>query len=331
MAVTVRPLRRPDIPGVVEVRHLVWADEISTPASFAWRLDHPEPGEDARHWVATDGGQIVGFGFGARATWTEDAVARAFVGVRPERRGEGIGRRLFDAVDAYVERLDPLRTTTGTDQADERAARFVAHRGFRHTRDDQGWSIDPRVIDSGEFAGRREALESTGLRIVSMRALLDRPEVIYGLNLTLERDLPSDDPIASTYRSWLIHEFETPTFSPDASFAILDGDRPVAMTWIHLDLEGHRARHGMTGTLPAYRHQGLARLVKLASLRWLAEHGVTTLFTDNDTANVDMLALNDHLGFRPLTVWEFWVRDERSASAAGPGATGIRSPTPDRA
>lgn len=311
---TIRPLRRSDIPGLVEVRHLVWADEISTPASFAWRLDHPEPGEDARHWVATHRGQVVGFGFGARATWTEDEVARAFVGVHPDRRGEGIGRRLFDEVDVYVRRLRPARTQTGTDRADRRAARFVKARGFRHSRDDQGWSADPRAIDTGELAGRRDALEGRGLRLAHMRELLGRPEAIFGLHVALEHDLPSDDPIASTYASWRIHELETPTFSPDASFAILDGEVPVAMTWIHLDLGRHRARHGMTGTLPAYRHQGLARLVKLASIRWLADHGVTTLFTDNDTANTDMLALNEHLGFRPLTVWEFWVREEAPSS-----------------
>ena len=87
------------------------------------------------------------------------------------------------------------------------------------------------------------------------------------------------------------------------------------MTWIHLDAEGGRARHGMTGTLPAYRHQSLARMVKLASLAWLAEHGVTRLFTDNDIANRDMLALNEHLGFRPLTVFTMWAREAPTPTA----------------
>jgi GNAT superfamily N-acetyltransferase len=142
-----------------------------------------------------------------------------------------------------------------------------------------------------------------------MSTLRDRPKAIYDLNLALEQDLPSDDPIASTYDAWRRRELEPPTFSPEASFCVLDGDRPVAMTWIHVDLAGGRARHGMTGTLPAYRHQGLARLVKLASLAWLAGHGVERVFTDNDMANRDMLALNEHLGYQPLTVFAMWVRD----------------------
>lgn len=80
-----------------------------------------------------------------------------------------------------------------------------------------------------------------------------------------------------------------------------------------VDLGGRRAGHGLTGTLPAYRHRGLARLVKLASLEWLADRGVTIVYTDNDSTNADILALNEHLGFRPLGDIELWARNE------GPG------------
>lgn len=33
-----------------------------------------------------------------------------------------------------------------------------------------------------------------------------------------------------------------------------------------------------------------------------AEAGIRTLFTANDTTNADMLALNEHLGYRPTHV-----------------------------
>ena len=89
---------------------------------------------------------------------------------------------------------------------------------------------------------------------------------------------------------------------------MLAGDVPVALTWIRLDRAGRRAAHGMTGTLREYRHRGLAHLVKLASIAWLADHGITALYTDNDRENRDMLALNEHLGFRPLTVFDLWAR-----------------------
>ncbi len=308
-AVVVRPFRRRDITGVIEIRRLIWPDDVTTAESMAWSLDRADPAERARRWVATDRRRVVGFAVTGFAMWTSGRVAYAHFGVRPEWRHRGIGGRLFETLDAYLSTLRPSRTLSGTERDDEASSRFLRARGFRHTRDDQAWSVDPRTVSVAELAERRGAAESRGLRLVPMRSLLDRPEDIYRLNLALERDLPSDVPIAQPYPVWRTHELETPLFAPDASFCVLAGDEPVAMTWIVLDAAGRRARHGMTGTLPAYRHQGLARLVKLASIHWLAAHGVTALFTDNDTENRDMLALNEHLGFQPLTVFALWDRE----------------------
>jgi GNAT superfamily N-acetyltransferase len=312
--VLVRSLRRRDVPSVVDLRRLIWPDDVTTPESMAWTIEHADAEEHVRRWVASEHGRVVGFGVGGLASWTTGRVGYAYIGVRPARRRQGIGGRLFEAVDGHLAVLGLRRTLSGSERDDEPSARFLRARGFHRTRDDQAWSVDPRTVSVAELDERRAAAEARGLRLVPMRALLDRPEAIHRLNHALERDLPSDVPIAQPYDAWRIHELEDPLFAPDASFCVLADEEPVAMTWLVHDAPGHRARHGMTGTLPAYRHQGLARLVKLASIRWLAEHGVTALFTDNDTENRDMLALNEHLGFRPLTVFALWARE------ASPGA-----------
>jgi GNAT superfamily N-acetyltransferase len=283
---------------------------VSTPDSYAWGVDHPVPSERTRRWVATHEGRVVGFAVAARAAWTTGRVAVMYFGVEPAMRDRGIGRRLYDAAQAHVARLTPTRTMSATERGDEASIRFLAARGFHHTRDDQAWSVDPRAVPVAELAARRATAEAAGFRLVTARSLLDRPEALYRLNLALEHDLPSDVPIAEAYEPWRTQELESPLFSPDASFCVMAGDVPVAMTWIRLDHAGRRAAHGMTGTLPEYRHRGLAHLVKLASIAWLADHGVTALFADNDTQNRDMLLLNEHLGFRPLTVFELWARND---------------------
>jgi GNAT superfamily N-acetyltransferase len=295
---------------------MIWPDDVTTPESMAWTLDHADADEHVRRWVATDRLQVVGFAVGGLASWTTSRVAFAYFGVQPAWRRQGTGGRLFEALDRHLAVLGPERTVSGCERDDEPSARFLRARGFHRTRDDQAWSVDPRTVSLAEFDGRRAAAEARGLRLVPMRTLLDRPEAIFRLNHALERDLPSDVPIASPYEAWRIHELADPMFAPDASFCVLAGDEPVAMTWIVVDTAGARARHGMTGTLAACRHQGLARLVKLASIRWLAEHGVTALFTDNDTENRDMLALNEHLGFRPLAVFAMWAREAPSRTEA---------------
>jgi GNAT superfamily N-acetyltransferase len=236
-------------------------------------------------------------------------VAHVYVGVAPEWRGRGIGTRLFELAAGHAATLGATGLHTALDHGDAASARFVAARGFRHTRDLQSWSLDLGGVSLAELPARQTAAEGAGLRLVPIRELMDRPEDLYRLHVEIARDIPADVPIESTYQTWRIREFDTPLFDPDASFCILDGANPVALTWMFVDLAGRRAGHGITGTLPAYRHRGLARLAKLASLAWLADHDVAVVYTDNDTTNRDMLVLNEHLGFRPLVVIELWVRE----------------------
>jgi GNAT superfamily N-acetyltransferase len=308
--IVVRPMRRRDIPGFVELRRHLWADDVATVESLAWSLAHERAEVQARRWVATDRGRVVGAAAASRASWSSArAVAQCHVGVHAARRGRGIGGLLFAEVERHLARIGAARTLCGTERGDEPSARFMRDRGFHHTRDDQAWSLDPRTVSLAEFPTRRAAAEAAGFRLVPVRELLNRPRDVHRLNMALEGDLPSDVPIAEPYESWRTTAFETPLFAPDASFCVLAAGEPIALTWIFLDAAGSRARHGMTGTLPAYRHRGLAHLVKLASIGWLADHGVTALFTDNDSANREMLDLNEHLGFRPLTVFETWLRE----------------------
>ena len=60
--------------------------------------------------------------------------------------------------------------------------------------------------------------------------------------------------------------------------------------------------------LAAHRGRGVATLVKLASLRYLKQHGYTEARTHNDTANPPILALNKKLGYRPLPGWLVWEK-----------------------
>jgi RimJ/RimL family protein N-acetyltransferase len=73
-----------------------------------------------------------------------------------------------------------------------------------------------------------------------------------------------------------------------------------------------------TGTLRAYRGRGLALAVKLASIAWAREHGVTSMQTNNDETNAPMLAINRRLGYRPAGRRVEWVRAGTASSPAPP-------------
>jgi GNAT superfamily N-acetyltransferase len=311
--VTIRPLRRADLPAVVALRRRIWPDLLTTPASAAWDMDHPDPAERARRWVATIDRQIVGTATANRATWTSASAAMVYVGVAPEWRERGIGGRLFERVGRHVADLGVSQALAGVDLGDVASERFMEARGFRHTRDIRTWSLQPTSVSLDALPRLRADAEARGYRLAPVRDLLDRPEDLYRLHAEVGRDVPGDVPLELTYATWRLQAFDTPLFDPDASFCVLDGATPVAMAWIFADREGRRAGNGLTGTLPAHRHRGLARLVKLAALQWLAGHGIEVVYTDNDATNRDMLALNEHLGYRPLVGIGLWARDEGPA------------------
>jgi RimJ/RimL family protein N-acetyltransferase len=54
----------------------------------------------------------------------------------------------------------------------------------------------------------------------------------------------------------------------------------------------------LTGTVPAYRGRGLAKVVKSAALTRSRDAGFEQAFTGNDAANKPMLAVNEWLGYR---------------------------------
>jgi len=303
-------MRRRDIPAFVTLRRDLWAATLITAESFTWSLDHEHAADEARRWVATRRGRVVGIAETIRAPWSPADVALCHVGVEATLRGQGIGQRLLVDAERQLARIGAAQTRARIERADEPSARFARHSGFHHVRDHRTWSLDPRQVPMAELALRLADAGAAGLRLVSVRELLHRPHELYRLVVALLADVPGDAPALWSYDDWRTAVFDTPLFSPDASFCVLAGDDPVAVTWTLLDAVGGRAEHAMTGTLPAFRHRGLARAVKLAAIDWLARHDVTALYTENDTENAEMLTINEHLGYRPLAGFEVWAREQ---------------------
>ena len=96
---------------------------------------------------------------------------------------------------------------------------------------------------------------------------------------------------------------------PAGSSVLLDGERPVALTLLVVDPLGGIAATAFTGTARSHRGRGLARVVKLASIRWAARHGIERMLTGNDETNAPMLAVNRRLGYVPVSEHFSYAKD----------------------
>jgi GNAT superfamily N-acetyltransferase len=279
--------------------HSPW---LETAAGLVHRLGAlPARAQPAR-WVAEADGEVVAWGE-AEFDWSSEAeqVGHVWVLVDPAHRGRGIGSRLFEtAVDHLTSRgARELRTWSF-----EESAPFLERRSFERRREERVSAVDPRTVDTS----RLDELEP-GVRVVRLADLLDRLPEVYALYAEAAADMPADHAQTNfSYEEWLEETVANPTLSHEGSVVVLVDDRPAALSWVDVDFEHRKAEQELTGTAQAYRRRGLARLAKLAVLRWCAAEGIERLATGNDGENAGMLAINYELGFRPDAVETEWAK-----------------------
>jgi GNAT superfamily N-acetyltransferase len=307
----IRPFRPDDAPAATELLRRLLPQWVTTERGLVhWAQNLPERARP-RVWVAEEDGDIAGWSE-AFLQWdvTEEGVAFFWLGVRRDARRRGIGGQFYELVEAHLLDAGARRLETFT-AGDPDAERFLAERGFRKTRAQQAWTLDPRTVDAVATAELERAKEHDGYRVVPLRELRDRSEELYALFSEAHSDVPSDHTHDEPYDDWKRVLFEYPDLDDDGSYVVLAGERPVSFAWLAADRDRGRATHVMTGTARDFRRRGLARLAKLATIRWTAQNGITTLLTDNDAENAGMLALNEDLGYEPTITLQNFAKDVR--------------------
>jgi GNAT superfamily N-acetyltransferase len=280
---------------------------LTTPAGLDHELRARPARAKCRSWVADEGGEIVGWGE-AQLQWYTDAADAAdiWVIVRADARRRGIGTDLYDGAVAHLlrEGAAELHGVTG----EQAGRRFAEKRGYVKSRDEVLSSVDPRTVDTSRLEEELERFREDGLRLVTLAEAEQRPRELHALYAAAAADMPADHPETNLpYDEWFAETLGKPDLSREGSFVVLAGERPVALSFVDVDLPHRRAEQELTGTAPDYRRRGLARVAKLAVMRWAAENGIERLATSNDGENAGMLKINRELGFAPTETWSTYV------------------------
>ncbi|WP_203590996.1 GNAT family N-acetyltransferase [Streptomyces sp. SID13031] len=239
--------------------------------------------------IAVEDDVVVGYGNIYRPAPEEVAPrVRITVQVPPSQRGRGIGSALANqvsavAVDAGAHRL--LAVVGDEDSSKE----FATRRGFE---------IGRRMSHSrADLSAVPEAAAAPGdLRLVDFTEL--DPRRLWEAEAAVAGDDPSGLSHVSGYDAWLQHDWDHPDLRLDLSVALLAGDQVVSFVTTTADPERRVIWSNLTGTVPAYRGRGLAKVVKSAALTRSRDAGFEQAFTGNDAGNAPMLAVNEWLGYR---------------------------------
>jgi GNAT superfamily N-acetyltransferase len=307
-----------DAPAVAGLmRRLVPQFLVTAEVLLHWLRTAPERAHQ-RLWVAEEVDGLAGFAWVDFKWWVaEPGVGSIFLVVRPESRRRGHGTALYDVAEAHFREHGAWKLAAHVTDDDGRG--FAERRGFSERRRERLSQLDVAAADISELDVLEAAKRAEGLRLAPLGELLDRPRDLHALYGEAAEDIPGDEQHAvPDFDEWRLDTLANPLLDPDGSMNVLDGDLPVAFAWLLVDREGSRGEHELTGTLRAYRGRALARLAKLAAIRWCRENGIRTLLTGNDAENAPMLAINNRLGYAPTV-----VHVEFAKQLARPGADEI--------
>ncbi|HEY9370915.1 GNAT family N-acetyltransferase [Streptomyces sp.] len=292
MTVIVRDVRPEDAEGFARVRRAALPYMLATAEQAAFDWAHAHPDAHARPLVAEADGRIIGTvqAYLAHESPTPDAGSLN-VYVDPEHRRLGAGTLLMRAAEEHLaERGATDLYTWVLDEPGNRA--FAERHGYASRRSAHFLRLDLATAPLPERCAPPAGVE---LRPAADFAADPRP--LFELDALTTADEPGDvGAELSDYEHWLATTWRHPLFSAElTTIAVVDGV-PAAFSAAQVDGAG-RYCSGMTGTAPAYRGRGLAKLAKNDSLHRARAAGCTEAFTGNDTGNDPMLAINKWFGY----------------------------------
>jgi len=239
--------------------------------------------------IAADGSDVVGYGnVFLPDPGVEAPRVRISVAVPPDLRKRGIGGRLAGAICSEAEKAGAAGLLVVVEDSDE-SKEFATRRGFTIGRRMSHSRADLSAVPS-------PAPAPEGLRVIDFDQV--DPEQVWRAVVAVAEGDPSGLSFAPPYDEWLATDWDNPDLRRDLSVAVLDGEAVVSFVITTADPERRVIWSNLTGTIPAARGRGLAKVVKSAALTRARDAGFVTAYTGNDAANAPMLAVNTWLGYK---------------------------------
>lgn len=249
-------------------------------------------------------GALVGFNWATRSRM-DSSEAYFYVIVRPERRGQGAGTRLYADLEGAARAAGVRKLEVSVRDNCPAGRAFADRHGFVEQWHSMAMELDLAGFDDRPYDAVINRLRGEGFQFTSMEALGDSEAAqrrLYLLNDTTSAQTMGSD----GSHSWTSFEdFQhsvcgSPWYIPAAQQVVIDtatGDW-AAMSAI-TRFEGASCAYNLfTGVDERYRGRKLAQAVKVLALRYARDVlGTPTVRTHHNTRNLPMIAIDRKFGY----------------------------------
>ncbi len=231
-----------------------------------------------------------------------------WVMVDPECQLKGIGSAIYDHL---MEKLCDLNARTiWTNARDDliHHLEFIRHRGFREL----WWNVTQRLTveeaDLASIADAEHQMRQLGISIVTLdeeaATNSDYLRELHRLHNQINEDVPRAGYFTPPSFDEFATDFARGTHLPDAYFLAKIGDEYIGLSYLQ-KTDGNLCtlEVGLTGVRREYRRQGIAKTLKLRTLKYARQHGFLAIETGSDSTNEAILDLNESVGFRKTYAW----------------------------
>ena len=233
---------------------------------------------------------------------------RAWVHTDLEYQHRGVGGRVYDWI---VERLLSLEAdTVWTNTRDDRPedVEFIRRRGFEEIWRNEYLRLLVDESDTAALEAVTRDLRDGGITIVSLASEgKRRPDYLRDLHVlydAIQADVPRAGYFTPVPYEEFVEDFARNKPVLGASFLAKSGDSYIGLS-ILTSNEGTPTSMevDLTGVRADYRRRGIAKALKLHTLRFAQDNGYVKIETGNDATNEAMLALNLRVGFEKIYSW----------------------------
>ena len=303
-AVTYRPATLDDAALASDLMSAAYPAMAHDPVTLRYRWDTPRKGFAYGRYIAERDTRAIGFVAWLHGPWEEidDRHCEVEVWLDLAELDRNLLTRMWSwiADEAVHQGTQLLLAYCAEDEPEMLGT--LASLGYYRQRVEKVWELDlkthgPRL--QAESAHARRATSDEGIELTTLEAWHDPDALrkLYELDAVTRQDIPTSLPIFHEAFEDFVRRTSAPDRRADRLWIALDGDRPVAFSYLKFPPVRGTVWTGYTCSHPRYRGRGLARAIKLQSLAQAVRLGVPAVRTDNDSENAPMLHINERLGY----------------------------------